>query len=174
MITTNVDYQFYKAGFGADNIFAVQGDYGYLQCDKACHQRLYYNENQVAAMLDKTTNCRIPSDLVPQCPVCGGIMDVNLRHNSYFVQDEAWYVAEQNCRKFMDLCRNRKTVYLEPGVGFNTPDIIRYPFEQYVYGNPRAVLIRLNRDYPEGAPENAAKTIAFAEDMDRVITDLQL
>jgi len=150
-------------------LFEVQGDYSYFQCAKVCHDKLYYNEELVKKMVSRTRDCRIPSDLVPRCPVCGGEMDVNLRHNAFFVQDEEWYKADKRYGEFQDESEGKNIVYLELGVGFNTPGIIRYPFEQMTYQNPNATLIRFNRDHPLGAPENAKKTISFDEDIMQMI-----
>lgn len=172
VITTNVESQFEKAGFPAERIFEVQGNYAYLQCAEACHDTLYYNEDIVERMLAATSDCRIPTSLVPVCPVCGGGMDVNLRHNERFVQDSAWRAAGRRFKAFANGRAGSRVVYLELGVGFNTPGIIRYPFERLVYGDEAAALVRLNRDDPRGFPETADRTVAFDEDMGAVIGDL--
>jgi NAD-dependent SIR2 family protein deacetylase len=172
VLTTNVEHQFWKAGFSDENIFATQGDYGYIQCAVGCHDKLYDDEELVTEMLRKTKDCNIPSELVPKCPVCGGEMDVNLRKDEYLVQDEAWYKARDNYNSFVEKTQGKKVVFMELGVGFNTPGIIRYPFERMTYQNPNASLIRLNRDYPDGVSENKFKTISFDEDMMEVISDL--
>ncbi len=173
VITTNVESQFEKAGFPSERIFEVQGNYAYFQCAKACHQKRYYNETVIAEMLASTEDCRIPSLLVPTCPVCGGPMDVNLRHNEYFVQDASWYDASARFSAFIEALQRKPLLCLELGVGFNTPGIIRYPFEKIVYRNEKATLVRLNRDEPRGLPENEKRTIAFDEDMSIVIDDLK-
>jgi len=173
VLTTNVEHQFWKAGFPDEKIFATQGDYGYIQCAKGCHAKIYDNEILVSEMLTQTKDCKIPSELVPKCPVCGGEMDVNVRKDEYFIQDEAWDKACGNYSSFLKEIEKKKVVFMELGVGFNTPTIIRYPFEQLTYVNPNATIIRLNKDYPDGAVENENKTIAFEEDMMDVIMSLQ-
>jgi NAD-dependent protein deacetylases, SIR2 family len=171
VITTNVESQFAKAGFPDDRIFEVQGNYAYLQCAKACHDKLYYNEELIARMLASTRDCSIPHDLVPVCPVCGGNMDVNLRHNEHFVQDKAWHAASERYECFMAKARESRLVMLELGVGFNTPGIIRYPFENLAYRNKHSRLIRLNRDEPLGFAETLKETIPFDEEMGKVLRD---
>ncbi len=173
IITTNVESQFEKAGFPNQKIFEVQGNYAYLQCAKACHDQLYYNETLIKDMVNTIHECRIASELIPHCPVCGQDMDVNLRHNNYFVQDEKWYEAQQAYDDVIERIHQAKVVFLEFGVGYNTPGIIRYPFEQMVYKNKNATLIRFNKDHPEGPKENEEKTVAFTEDISMVIDDLQ-
>ena len=173
VLTTNVEHQFWKAGFPDEKIFATQGDYGYIQCAKGCHAKLYNNEELVKEMLKQTKDCKIPSELVPKCPVCGGQMDVNVRKDEYFIQDEAWDKACGNYSSFLKEIEKKKVVFMELGVGFNTPTIIRYPFEQLTYINPNATIIRLNKDYTDGPVENENKTIAFEEDMMDVISSLQ-
>ena len=172
IITTNVEHQFWKANFPNEKIFATQGDYGYIQCAKGCHSKLYDNDSVVANMISATKDCKIPSSLVPKCPVCGGEMDINVRKDRYFVQGEDWDIAYNNYEKFIENNENKKIVFIELGVGYNTPGIIRYPFEQMTNKNDKAVLIRLNKDYPQGPIENKSKTISFTEDMMEVIERL--
>ena len=168
VLTTNVEHQFWINGFDDERIFATQGDYGFLQCEKACHDRLYPNREQVFEWVEKTENFRIPSDLVPKCPVCGGEMDLNLRKDNYFVEDDKWHEMNKNYYNFLDNV-DGKFVFLEIGVGFNTPGIIRYPFEQMTYNNSDATLIRLNLDYPQAIPENKDKTISFDENVEEIL-----
>ena len=165
VITTNVDAQFTKAGFAKERIFAVQGDYGKLQCAKGCHDGLYDNESLIRRMAVEQKDCRIPSSLVPKCPVCGGEMEVNIRKDVYFVQDKAWYAAEECCEDFCGKACDKRTVLLELGVGYNTPTIIRFPFERMVYENKDVFLVRMNTQYTDAIPENAKKTLSFDEDI---------
>ena len=115
VITTNVESQFEKAGFSFDKVFEVQGNYGYLQCAKGCHDKLYDNESLVKEMVEKTVDCKIPSELVPKCPICGGKMDPNLRINEYFVQDAKWYELNKSYNEFLKESDGKKIVYLELG-----------------------------------------------------------
>lgn len=168
VLTTNVEHQFWINGFDDERIFATQGDYGFLQCEKGCHDKLYPNEDQVFEWVEKIENFRIPTDLVPKCPVCGGEMDLNLRKDSYFVEDAKWHHMNKNYSDFLNGI-DGKFVFLEIGVGFNTPGIIRYPFEQMTYNNDDATLIRLNLDYPQAIPENKDKTISFDENVEEIL-----
>ncbi|WOD65447.1 Sir2 silent information regulator family NAD-dependent deacetylase (plasmid) [Niallia taxi] len=172
VITTNVDSQFELAGFPLENIFEVQGNYGYLQCVKGCHDSLYDNKLLVNEMIANMENCRIPSNLVPKCPECGGEMDPHLRINQYFVQNEAWNNSNDAYEGFINESKGKNLLLLEFGVGFNTPGIIRYPFEQMTYQNEHTKLIRFNMDHPNGPKENREKTIAFTEDILPVLLKL--
>lgn len=172
VITTNVDGQFRKAGIDSNRLFEVQGDYAYIQCKYGCHNKLYYNEETVNEMLAATVDCRIPASMVPKCPVCGGEMDVNLRKDQYFVQDDNWYAASARYSQFLLHARNKPAVFIEIGVGFNTPAIIRYSFEEMVYKNPKATLIRINKDFSAGIRENKNSTISFDEDVRTVMCGL--
>lgn len=172
VITTNVDAQFRKAGFDPMRIFEVQGDYGLLQCSRACHDTLYDDRAFVAEAVAAVRDCRIPSALVPVCPVCGADMDVHVRSNAYFIQNGEWHEAARRYAEFVRRSLDRPTVLLELGVGFNTPTIIRFPFETFVHENPLATLIRINREYPCGAGENRSRTISFVEDAAEVIIRL--
>lgn len=173
VITTNADGQFEIAGFEKDKIFAVQGDYSLLQCENGCHNKLYNNKEMVEDWLEFTEDCEIPEDLVPTCPVCGKDMEMNLRKDANFVQDENWYKQSKNYEDFLDRTKNKNVVLLEIGVGFNTPGIIRFPFEQMIYNNLKTTLIRINKDYPQAMLEIKNKTISFNEDTNKIIEDLK-
>lgn len=171
VLTTNVDGQFEKAGFAPERLFAMQGDYGKLQCAKGCHSQLYDNEKLVQRWLAETSpkTLEIPTALLPKCPECGGKMAMHLRIDQYFVENQDWHAAQARYIAFAEQAMQGKTVYLELGVGFNTPAIIRYPFEQMVYRNSQGLLVRLNRNEPEGFAETAGRTIAFTEDPNEIV-----
>lgn len=174
VITTNVDAQFRKAGFKSDKIFEVQGDYGLMQCAVGCHPQLYSDRETVKEIIRHSHDLTVDSEYVPVCPVCGGNMDVHVRKNQYFVQDKAWDEAAERYEEFMTrYADNGDVVLLELGIGFNTPAIIRFPFERIAYRNPQATLIRLNAEYPEGPAETASRTISFTENMGKVINELK-
>ena len=173
VLTTNVDHQFYKAGFDEKRIFATQGDYGKIQCQKACHSKTYDAKDLFRKMDKARRDCLIPSELVPKCPVCGGNMAMNLRCDNYFVEDEAWHEAADRYAGFLEQHKDKKVVLLELGVGFNTPIIIRFPFEKMVRENSSYSLIRLNMDeavVPESFGERA---IGIGGDMAKAITDIR-
>lgn len=172
VITTNVEYQFHKAGFAPESVWMVQGDYGFLQCAKACHEKLYYNKNLVEEMLKQTEDCKIPSALVPKCPVCGGKMNVYVHSDGYFIQDAEWHKSETAYKHFLETAAGKNIVHLELGVGYNTPGIIRIPFEQFTNQNENATLVRINKDYPEAIKENRQRTISFDEDMIQIVEEL--
>ena len=173
VLSTNVDGQFYNSGFDENKVFEVQGDYQYLQCENACHNKLYDNKELVQKWLENTRDCKIPSELVMKCPVCGGNMDMNLRKDANFVQDENWYKQAERYKEFLKEAENNNVVLLEIGVGFNTPGIIRYPFEQMVKANSKTMLIRINKDYPMLMLDIKNKVISFDEDTSEIIEDLK-
>lgn len=173
VITTNVDHQFYKAGFNEDRIFATQGDYGNIQCKKGCHQKVY-DATELFKQMDKIRkDCLIPTELVPKCPVCGRNMAMHLRCDGYFVEDEKWHETADRYAEFLDKVKHKKVVFLELGVGFNTPVIIRFPFEKMVKGNKNYSLVRLNLNeayIPNSINERAA---GINGDMVEVIKDIK-
>lgn len=156
VLTTNVDHQFQKAGFEIERIFATQGDYGNIQCEKGCHQRIYDAEGIFRQMDEARRNCLIPSDMVPKCPVCGGNMAMHLRCDQYFVEDENWHEAAKRYSSFLEKMENRECVLLELGVGFNTPGIIKYPFWQTTAKNPKAAYVCINYGQA-GCPQEIKK-----------------
>ena len=144
VLTTNVDHQFQLAGFDKARLFYMQGDYGLWQCSKPCHQRTYGNEQAVRQMVSRQRNMRIPSELVPRCPVCGAPMAMNLRCDDTFVQDEGWYAARRRYEDFRKVHERSKILLLDLGVGFNTPGIIKLPFWRMTAENPKAIYACLN------------------------------
>lgn len=146
VLTTNVDHQFYKAGFPAERIFTTQGDYGLIQCAHACHEKTYDDVKLFRQMEQTVKDCRVPKYMVPKCPVCGGPMEINIRKDEYFVEDEAWNKAAEAYASFIGENQRKKVVMLELGVGFNTPMIIRFPFDHMLTRFPEWTLVRLNLD----------------------------
>lgn len=172
VLTTNADHQFYKADFGEEKIFATQGDYGLIQCMQGCHPKTYDNIEMMNQMHQARKDCKIPSYMVPKCPVCGGPMNMNLRCDRYFVEDDAWHEAERHFGEFLDECQDKKTVLLELGIGFNTPTIIRFPFEKLAGKKENMTLIRLNLDEAI-IPESLGKRgIGINADMEQSVEDI--
>ena len=172
VLTTNVDHQFYKAGFSAEKIFATQGDYGEIQCQRGCHPKTYDAEELFRKMDARRRDCLIPSELVPKCPVCGGNMTMHLRCNNYFVEDEQWHEAADRYADFLDRNQSKKVVLIELGVGFNTPIIIRFPFEKLVREHVTYRLIRLNMDEAVVPESFGNRAIGIGGDMAGAITDI--
>lgn len=143
VITTNVDHCFQKAGFEKDRLFYTQGDYGLFQCSLPCHDGTYDNEEQVRAMAARQRDMRVPDELLPLCPVCGRPMAMNLRSDGGFVEDEGWRRAAERYRAFLR-GHGGRVLFLELGVGYNTPGIIKYPFQAMTAQNKEAVYACLN------------------------------
>lgn len=144
VLTTNVDHQFQKAGFDKHRLFYTQGDYGLFQCSEPCCQKTYDNEEYVKDMLEFQEDIRIPTELIPRCPKCGKPMTMNLRSDNTFVQDDGWYRAAERYEEFLRRYENLHILFLELGVGYNTPAIIKYPFWQMTANNPNAVYTCIN------------------------------
>lgn len=144
VITTNVDHQFQRAGFDKKRLFYTQGDYGLWQCSAACHNKTYDNEETVRKMVDMQRDMKIPAELVPKCPVCGAPMTMNLRCDELFVQDEGWYAAANRYEEFLRRHDGLHILFLELGVGMNTPVIIKFPFWRMTAENPKAVYCTVN------------------------------
>ncbi len=160
VLTTNVDHCFQKAGFDKKRLFYTQGDYGLFQCSEPCHQKTYDNEETVRKMTEAqgwvsgpdNTMClpdgvqpltTVPSGLLPVCPVCGRPMTMNMRSDEKFVEDEGWHTAARAYENFLKKL-DGKVLFLELGVGYNTPVIIKYPFWRMTAGNPDAVYACVN------------------------------
>lgn len=152
--------------------FGIQGSYRCIQCSHACHNKIYDATEMVKEMINKTQDCKIPTELVPVCPICGESMDTNLRKDEFFVQDDNWYKQDAKYGEFLDKAKNKKVVLLEFGVGFNTPTIIRFPFEQMTLQNKNWNLVRINKDNIMPWLDIGNKAILIRDDIDNVIRKL--
>ncbi len=172
VITTNVDHCFQKAGFDKKRLFYTQGDYGLFQCSEPCCNRTYDNEKLVIQMVREQNDMRIPTELIPRCPVCGKPMTMNLRADDRFVQDEGWETACERYEMFIDKHRQSDVLYLELGVGYNTPAIIKYPFWKLTAQNRRATYACIN--YGEAfCPDQIQKqSICLNSDISEIIKKL--
>ena len=168
VITTNVDGQFEMAGFDAERIFATQGDYCYFQPASGSPNELYHNQEWVEHALPAIRDCRIPTELIPHTPD-GQPVSMNLRCDDTFVEDSHWHQQAQRYSDFVRTASDRRLLLLEFGVGFNTPVIIRFPFEQMATHFPNATLVRFNRDYPQLSLQGVKSFLAFTEDINKII-----
>ncbi|HCA05389.1 MAG TPA: Sir2 silent information regulator family NAD-dependent deacetylase [Ruminococcaceae bacterium] len=172
VLTTNVDHCFQKAGFDKRRLFYTQGDYGLFQCSVPCHDKTYDNLQTVKEMLSRQKNMKIPSELVPQCPVCGKPMTLNLRSDDTFVQDEGWYKASERYSDFLRRHEGLNVVFLEIGVGYNTPGIIKIPFMEMTAKNPNAVYICLNYDDDFVPDVIRERSVSLKGDADKLLSDI--
>lgn len=144
VITTNVDGRFIDSKFDKDKIFAVQGDFALFQCSKPCRQETFYNEKYIREMIKYKKEMKIPTELIPKCPYCGRNMSMNLRADDTFVQDKNWDEQKNRYEKFLKMSDNSKILFLELGVGFNTPSIIKYNFWRMTLNNKKSVYASIN------------------------------
>lgn len=189
VLTTNVDHCFQRAGFDKNRMFYTQGDYGLLQCSKPCHMSTYDNEALVRQMVeaqgyvieidgaltlsdDVTPKMSVPTELIPYCPKCGAPMSMNLRADDTFVEDEGWHQAAERYADFLRTRSNQKVLFLELGVGSNTPGIIKYPFWQMVQENSKAVYACLNFGEAYAPKEIASRSILIDGDINEILAKL--
>ncbi len=172
VLTTNVDHQFQLAGFDKKRLFYTQGDYGLWQCSNACHDKTYDNMETVLKMVEEQRDMKVPSPLIPHCPVCGKPMTMNLRCDDSFVQDEGWYAACNNYEEFINKYKDGNILFLELGVGSNTPVIIKYPFWRMTKNNKHALYVCINYGEAFCPAEISKQSICLDEDIGKVISDL--
>ena len=171
VITTNVDHCFQKAGFDKKRLFYTQGDYGLFQCSEPCCQETFDNEAVVLEMLNRQKDMKIPTELLPVCPHCGKPLTMNLRSDDKFVEDEGWHLAAERYENFLRTRANEKILFLELGVGYNTPVIIKYPFWQMTAKNPNATYACVNNGQAICPTEIQHKSICINGDISNVINE---
>ena len=189
VITTNVDHCFQKAGFDKHRLYYTQGDYGLFQCSEPCHKKTYDNEDIIRKMVmaqgyefkedgslylpeGRNLKLTVPSELVPYCPECGKPMSMNLRADNTFVEDEGWHVAAKRYEQFLERHKNLNIVFIELGIGYNTPVIIKYPFWQMTDKWQHAHYICLNYGQAYAPDEIRDKSVCVNKDIDEVIRRL--
>ena len=189
VITTNVDHCFQKARFDKKRLFYTQGDYGLFQCSNPCCQETYDNEEAVRKMVlaqgyeiaadgslivsqKKKLLSTIPSELIPVCSHCGRPLTMNLRSDDTFVEDEGWHRAAERYENFLRTRNNMKILFLELGVGYNTPGIIKYPFWQMTARNPEAMYVCLNYDEAFAPDEIRKRSVCISGDIGEILFQL--
>lgn len=170
VLTTNVDHCFQNTGFDKQRLFYTQGDYGLWQCSRPCHLKTYDNEAAVKRMVEEQKNMRIPSELIPYCPVCGAPMTMNLRIDQTFVEDNGWHKVASRYQDFLRQHKGQSILYLELGVGGNTPGIIKYPFWKMTYQNPKAVYVCINLSEAYIPTEIKKQSINIVGDIKEVLS----
>lgn len=169
VITTNVDHCFQKAGFDKKRLFYTQGDYGLFQCSQPCCNETFDNESIIKEMYERQENMKIPADLVPRCPHCNAPLTMNLRSDDKFVEDEGWHRASERYQTFLRTRKNQRVLFLELGVGYNTPVIIKYPFLQMTAKNPNATYACINKGDAYCPSEIENRSICINADIYSVI-----
>ena len=172
IITTNVDHCFQKAGFDKNRLFYTQGDYGLFQCSKPCCQETFDNEIAIRQMMEQQENMLIPSTLIPICPYCKKPLTMNLRADNKFVEDKGWYEASNRYTNFLNEKNGQKILFLELGVGYNTPSIIKYPFWQMTANNPNAFYVCINFGEAICPKEIESQSICINTDIFELINSL--
>lgn len=173
VLTTNVDHRFQVAGFDKERLFYTQGDYGLFQCSVPCHDKTYDNEADVREMLARQKDMKVPEELIPRCPVCGKPMALNLRSDGTFVEDEGWHAACARYERFIRRYGGGRVLFLELGVGMNTPGIIKYPFLKMTHANADARYACVNLDMAYAPREIASQSVCLSGDIDDVLAKLR-
>ena len=172
VITTNVDHCFQKAGFDKKRLFYTQGDYGLFQCSEPCCQETFDNETVIREMFKRQKDMKIPTELLPFCPRCGKPLTMNLRSDNKFVEDEGWHRAAERYENFLHTREGGKILFLELGVGYNTPVIIKYPFWQMTARNPNATYICINQGQAVCPQKIEKRSICMDADIGQVLQSL--
>ena len=170
VITTNVDHCFQKAGFDKKRLFYTQGDYGLFQCSEPCCQETFDNKDIIIEMLKQQKDMKIPTELLPVCPHCGKPLTMNLRSDDKFVEDEGWHRAAERYENFLRTRANEKILFLELGVGYNTPVIIKYPFWQMTAKNTNATYACINQGQAVCPQEIERQSIRVNADIGEVLS----
>lgn len=190
VLTTNVDHCFQKAGFDKHRMFYTQGDYGLFQCSVPCHNDTYDNEDSIRRMVEAqgytvtedndlmvekgvSPQMAVPSELIPYCPKCGKPLNVNLRSDNTFVEDKGWHIAQNRYEDFLRRHNGLNILFLELGVGGNTPVIIKYPFWRMTARNRNATYACINYGEAFAPDEIQKQSICIDMDIDTVITELR-
>ena len=172
ILTTNIDHAFQRSGFPKERLHYTQGDLGLLQCATPCHAKTYDNKEILMKIRENGISTKVPKELIPRCPVCGGNMDFNLYWDDRFVRDSGWYKAHQRWNEYLNSHKKGKILFLELGVGFNSPGVIKIPFWQEVKANPQARFVTIDYSNPVTLNEIEDRSMGIRADIDQVFADL--
>ncbi len=174
IITTNVDDQFLRGQFDKTKIFSMQGSYGKLQCSKACHNEVYDNKELIKAMLlgfdEESLEIRLED--IPRCPVCGELLCPNLRIDHSFVEADSLKNRDEYVNFFNQV--NEDILLLELGVGYNTPAIIKYPFDDMTKAYDHISMIRVNLQLLKSSYDQENDILMVDDDLNELITRLTM
>lgn len=173
VITTNVDHLFQKSGFDKYRLFYTQGDYGLFQCSEPCCNETWDNEETIMSMLKEQHNMKIPTSLLPKCPNCGKPLTLNLRSDDKFVEDIGWHKACERYSSFLEKISGSCVLFLELGVGFNTPAIIKYPFIRMTLQNENAAYACLNYGQAAAPDAIADRSICINGDIHDILLSIK-
>lgn len=172
VITTNVDHCFQKAGFDKKRLFYTQGDYGLFQCSEPCCQETFDNEAAICEMVKRQQNMKVPTELLPVCPHCGKPMTMNLRCDNTFVEDEGWHKAAERYENFLRTRNEQKILFLELGVGYNTPTIVKYSFWRMAHDWKDTAYACLNYGEAYAPDEIRKKSICINGDIGEILSQI--
>lgn len=189
VITTNVDHCFQKAGIDNERLFCTQGDYGLFQCSEPCHMAVYENKYTVCKMVEAqgyvtdekgeltvpegmTPKMIVPAELVPYCPKCGKPMTMNLRADDRFVEDEVWYSASERYKNFLKAKADKRILFMELGVGYNTPGIVKFSFWRMTAENPKAVYACINLGEACVPKEIEDRSVCINGDIGQILNEI--
>ena len=172
VLTTNVDHCFQKVGFDKKRLFYTQGDYGLFQCSEPCCQETWENEGTIRQMIEEQRDMKVPTGLLPRCPRCGKPLTMNLRSDDKFVQDQGWYAAAKQYEDFLHQHDHQRVLFLELGVGYNTPVIIKFSFWNKTAENSKAAYACINFGEAAYPPEIEKQAICINDDIGTVVSNL--
>ena len=188
VITTNVDHQFQRAGFDKKRLFYTQGDYGLFQSVDPEIKETFDNEDWVMEAMEAQgfilddgifsipengdVSMRIPSSLMPSAPD-GSPVTMNLRSDDTFVEDEGWHKAAEAYTTYLAEHEGKHVLFLELGVGGNTPVIIKYPFWRMTFDNKKAVYACINHSEAFCPKEIEDRSICIDGDIAEIFEELR-
>lgn len=175
VITTNADNAFYAADFNMDKVFRIQGEYGLLQCIEHCHQQTYQDEALMRQMVKEQSNMKVPKALVPYCPECGELLEINKRtEEKGMVEDHHFHEQQERYEQFLKANENKKVLFLEIGIGHTTPQFIKHPFQEMTEQNEKALFVTMNQKEYFIPHAIRPQTVRIDEDIEDVLHDVKM
>lgn len=169
IVTSNGECHFERSGFAPEQIYEVEGTWLHMQCARPCHGTLYPVLELAEQMAAAQQAGRVPSDLVPRCPRCGGPMVIHMAAGPHLIPNHG---VQQRFQAFLDRYHGKNLVILELGIGWRN-QLIKAPLMHLTAREPNAVYITINRGEVYITDDIRDKSFGLDGPLDRVLSALR-
>ncbi len=165
-VTLNTDDLIYRGGFERDLVVAPCGSMEKMQCKEHIVEAAPVRKKVLDEIRKLSGERQKDQESIAQilekiavCPICGKPLRFHTKSEEGYL--ESGYLDQwQNYNRWLSCTLNWKLCVLELGVGFEYPQVIRWPFEKITYFNQKSELIRVHSRLSQTASELGERGIS--------------